>query len=363
MTKPISPAKTSPELLRKSAEEVQRGDRPAFNIADSKNASPRRSAAWRYERAVRLLDSDTLLPHKVLDDRWTKMLYRFLSTHRELQNELADPDMVEFYIQRKFPTLWTAYEIFSNRENNPMKYTLESRILARQEDEDIAKRMPVAAEVVNLYEQMFYRVRDRLDYSDFIATAVIGPVFRVGSDSVTPELIAKYFGYFCGPIVLDYVLQAFSQGHHPKSDTEVVEFVERHAITAIKTQAAIMSTVMLPTKFNFKEVMDGFLQLINIERSTQGGTGDGQANYVTKLVEAIRSGNPIPRGDSAKKLVDKVPTHYASGYVELRAHEKQVAANVGAEAIANIEHLKQIRPPVIEGDLRVVDQSKPKPGS
>lgn len=359
MRRNLQAPKRSGELLTASAMEIQTGKRPVFNLSDAKNANPRRSAAWRYERVTRLLGSESNHPHRTLDDRWTKELWRFMSLYQTLQNDITDPDVQEFHLQRRYPTLSTAFFLFNGREQDPFRYTLEARILARQSDEDIGHKCRVAPEVIALYEYLFYNVRDRLDHSDFIAASVIGPVFRVGLDAINPELVAKYFGYFCGPIVLDYVIQGFSEGFRPTSDAEVVDYLEAQAIKAIKMQAMILTSTMNPSRFDVRSVMEGFLQLINIERNGENGQEGRQVNQLTELIDCLRAQKPIPRGDDAKKLAAKVHGHYAAGYVELRADEKQIAARLGADAVPGIADLRQIKPPTIEGDLRIENPTKP----
>ena len=65
---------------------------------------------------------------------------------------------------------------------------------------------------IDLYEQLFYDVRHRLGYPDWIMATAIGPRLYEGLDPGDHEVIGKLLAYLGGPHVLDAWLESITVG-------------------------------------------------------------------------------------------------------------------------------------------------------
>lgn len=95
-----------------------------------------------------------------------------------------------------------AHRIF--KASGPKRIELEARLLARQNSIEIAQRQRIPIRVVDLYEQVFFNIRDRMDGHDWIVRWAIG--YRPGPRELPLSVAAKWFGYFAGSLVLEEVL-------------------------------------------------------------------------------------------------------------------------------------------------------------
>jgi hypothetical protein len=82
----------------------------------------------------------------------------------------------------------------------------EAHILARRNDDTIAALLHIPARVVEIYEALYFHVRDRLECSDWIASNIIGPGLHRGFAPDESAQLWKAFAYFEGPLVLDRLL-------------------------------------------------------------------------------------------------------------------------------------------------------------
>ena len=64
--------------------------------------------------------------------------------------------------------LFYAYDLHQDNDASDIRFVVEARILARQDDATIAGKIGTLAETIAWYERLFFCVRDRLNVSDFI---------------------------------------------------------------------------------------------------------------------------------------------------------------------------------------------------
>ena len=88
--------------------------------------------------------------------------------------------------------------------------TLEARLLARQTIEETAAACKLPAEIVRLYESLFFCVLDKLDHPLFIIPEAISPRFWSGFRAEDIDILIKFMAYQKGPIYLDYILPYFT---------------------------------------------------------------------------------------------------------------------------------------------------------
>lgn len=86
---------------------------------------------------------------------------------------------------------------------------VEARLLARQDDEDIAARCGLTAAAVRAYHDLFFQVRDVLGAEFYIHNVVLGPQVDAGLSEDDTDILLKLLGYAHGPLMVDLVLRYF----------------------------------------------------------------------------------------------------------------------------------------------------------
>lgn len=206
-----------------------------------------------------------------------------------------------------------------------MRTVVEARILAGQDNEDISVSSHNPPEVISLYHDVFFDVRDRLTAKDWISTQVIGQVFQVGDQRTNQDLLAKYFGYFGGPLILEAVLYGVQAGEFaPTTVDGLAAWIDSNLRFKLKTQAAVLMTVYTPNRFDFMSVIGGYAAIAGLEiREKSVG---GEDNQLTVIMECVREINPISLGDSAK-FTDYSIDVYANKTVAPRVSDRPTLAN------------------------------------
>ena len=93
------------------------------------------------------------------------------------------------------------------------RVAVEARLLAGEPIEAIARRCGVPVETVEVYEQLFFNVTDRLENTSYILFCAIGPATYEGFDLDDPGAVLRWFAYMGGPRVLDFRRQNLGPVH------------------------------------------------------------------------------------------------------------------------------------------------------
>jgi len=86
------------------------------------------------------------------------------------------------------------------------RLTIEARLLAGEPIEAIAGRCDVSVEAVEVYEQLFFNVSDRLANTSYILFHAIGAASYKGFAGDDSGAVLKWFAYMGGSRVLDFLL-------------------------------------------------------------------------------------------------------------------------------------------------------------
>lgn len=302
------------------------GRRP-FDTAYYEKFSIRRLPAWRYDKAQRLV-ADRKPPHPRRDDTAVKQLRKYLLAKEKLRTRFEYEDDLQYELAGRFTNLWAAEEIFIGGQDDRVRYKLEAGILAGLTDSEIQERLPVEAKTVKIYESLFYNVRERLDRRDYIAGTVLADTFMAGLQSRTPELTAKYFAYWGGPLALDLVTDCFTQAiAKPQEPSDLGKWLDEQFRLRIKTSAMIGISSMEPNNFNINTLLEGYTGLLSLAHREAATTGDD--NVINRAIEIFVSNNPVPVGDEADKLAIRPGPEYGRGAVEPRVNELVVLDEAG----------------------------------
>jgi hypothetical protein len=159
---------------------------------------------WRWTRACWLARHCARASER-LDDLATRRTFHYLRCLTRCRDR-RDRDE----IRQDFPDLAAARQI--HRENGNVRLELECRILASQNDEDIAEIMGLPVPVVKVYERVFFNVRPRLHAMDWIVISATGKKFVAETGEADIGVIARQFAYFGGPCMLKMVLPKLFDG-------------------------------------------------------------------------------------------------------------------------------------------------------
>lgn len=280
-----------------------------------------RPPAWRNERARLLIGRKAARLRGVPEDPVVMAAYRFLKYESQLKKrDLNRQDLVRKLASR-FPILACVYEYVSEPKGSIPKAALEASILAGMSDADIGKRLGRPENVIRAYRELFYDITDRLDSIDYIAGFVLAPVFQAGLETLNVELMAKYFGYFGGPAVLQQMFYGMERNTTLASDGEVLGYLESAIHRTVKQQTATMAVVMTPGRFDIRTLFEGYAAIAKIEQDAQRSSQE--QNWIAQLVACLRGMNPIPRSlNDRRKFADDVHKPSEPLPMELRRDEK-----------------------------------------
>jgi hypothetical protein len=133
------------------------------------------------------------------DDGPTRRAKQYISALRRCRGE-ADRGRLE----RKMPDVAGAVAV---HEGEPTaRLAVEARLLAGEPIDAVARRCGVPVEAVEVYEQLFFNVADRLENASYVLFFAIGPATYEGFDLDDPGPVLKSFAYLGGPQVLDFLL-------------------------------------------------------------------------------------------------------------------------------------------------------------
>jgi hypothetical protein len=132
------------------------------------------------------------------------------------------------------------------------RWAVEARLLAGEPIEAIARRCGVPVEAVEVYEQLFFNVTDRLENTSYILFHAIGPATYEGFDLDDSGAVLKWFAYMGGPRVLDFLLSGgdtpcdplSTEGHATPPDEAVRSARLRRMALAAKALPINQSTAM-----------------------------------------------------------------------------------------------------------------------
>ncbi len=164
---------------------------------------PFRMVSWRWERAGSVASGMSSLSRK-RDDDWI----RRAANYRRLAKKSAKRIERHILIERH-PEIHYAHMLYLGRDDEGKQatpYMIEARTLARQNRDAIAQLVAVRPEIVEAYSKLFFDVEERLDATDYIYQAVMGPGINRGSLRMRQfDVIWKLAGYCGGPHMLDAV--------------------------------------------------------------------------------------------------------------------------------------------------------------
>lgn len=268
------------------------------------SANPFRRPDWRCDRAVTMATGKIPRPDRptARDDWYVREYRKFLLRY----NNAPDP-----YARQKLcyvaPGLYWAHEINEKREDGAFRKAalIEARILAREDDAAIAANWAMPPSVVEWYEALFFNVRDRLRAHDWLVDHVLMPAFTTARDGGVAgnghggqyplsepyfDPTMKWFGYFGGRLVLDFIIAGFNRGSTCPSREEVGDWFDGHFSVRLKQRSTSAMQTFEVNRYNVMQLFELHNQLVTIERGTEGNAKfkDQYSTSVRALMDGMK---------------------------------------------------------------------------
>jgi len=191
----------------------------------------------------------------------------------------------------------TAHEIA--QRDNPRRWEIQARLLAKQSDAEIAVRCSLSPDVISYYETFFFNVRPRLRAWVWVCDEVIGPGLQNGFADHEAGPLWMAFAYHGGPLVLDALLDAFHVAWRPGEPATLSVYLRPNVGITPQIQAAVAAAI-LP---RFGPSAEAWLELrLLLWDADEAGDEDRRAllrerarAYLVGCTGAHLAGKPLPR--------------------------------------------------------------------
>lgn len=291
-------------------------------------SSPLRPPQWRHRRALYYLAAG-VQPLETNEDRPTIVQFRFL---RRLRRCGRGRNRWKLMAQQR--NLWLALDIYSDTKAD-LKAILEARLLSGEGSETIATKTGFSAEVVECYELVYFDIRDRLDFSDFIHGQVLG-CDSGSTGSSARGCLLKRIGYCAGPEALDLVLK--TRPPTSSQDIDPVQALNRYIESVLLEKTFASADHADPSsEQSIRTMLQNFARQQDA-RAKHGILSPGQESY-QRNVEALLKG--LPFGLASRDMPEELQS-WADIPAELRADEMWRV--MAGETLENEKELRNVKP-------------------
>jgi len=259
---------------------------------------------WRFERVLRLV-SRVPTPGRTTkrDDPHIKDARSFMlrwNRGEEWRENLLDED----------PGLYYAHSIFTNLHMDPeVKFMLEARLLADQPMEDIADCLKTLPETISWYEKLFFNVSPFLRHHDWIVKHVLLPSsdrfveHNDDDDDAAPvpqgtplvvrphlDMTLKFFAYFGGPILCDFMISGFRRGNIVQNADEISSWLDEQWKVTLQRRSAQSVGVFEVNRYNVMELFATHARIIELQKGME--SGEERRSSFTRHVSTMLSQLP-----------------------------------------------------------------------
>lgn len=295
----------------------------------------KRAPSWRWLRAMEI-DGGGFKATRALDGadgfRWIRRALRFKRRFDSAGNQNA---AIYALVLADRPMFW-AHSIWAD-EKSPVRWAIEARVLAGESDEEIADKLGTKPDVIDVYVNTFFDVREKLRHMDYILTVVLSEAVTRGLQERHYDLLWKMLGYCGGPHVLDATISRFTKMAKPENADQVGTFFQDFAVNTMKYKAALSAMTVSVNTHTQLPLIDSFVKYVEIERTTENAA-KAQSSIVDNIGEMLKS-LTFTVGTKLEATPIKV-LPYDDNPAELKSGELMTAAIGGhIENYADIQNL------------------------
>lgn len=317
---------------------------------------PLRLPNWRHTRVMAICARGKNAKCSSRDDDITKRYKKFYLAQKKLENS----GKAELY--RGDTDIAIASELYWNRSHSNHALLLEARLLAGYDNQRIATFLGTLPSAVHAYEQLFFNVRDRFACTDWIMSSVLfpsiidspqefgeAPFDRGAFASSFYDVTLKYFSYFYGQEMCEFMIHGARRDLRLRSQEDVLQFIEedyKHKLY----RRGVMAVHMLPLNaYNATEILGAFNQVMALRASMDDEEREKSQMHqnIKTFLESVPWSVGTPEGGKHSAL-----SAYQNKAAELRV-EEQLRLGVGEEY--DFSHLDDIDLPEEKGQ-NTVDQ-------
>jgi hypothetical protein len=287
---------------------------------------PFRPVDFRWERARLLREAGKRFGALKKEDDWVKLAFKFQKDFGKCKD-----DFDRYRLMEREPDIYFAYTIRSmDEKKQPMMQEIEARILADEAFDKIADRCGCSPLTIEIYENLFFHVTDRLKNTSYILHQVMGPTIYKGFGEKDYNLLWKLYGYFCGSKVLDALTTTFINPTKPENAEQVNALFVDDTKQVMKMKAAIAARTVGVNQFTQLSILEMYTKFLEIEKEL--GEGGGHDLILENIKEAMTL-LPWSTGSKAEQVTNVFVSHYDNQAAELRSDEiMQISAGQETEA-------------------------------
>tara|TARA_R110002020_G_scaffold16515_11_gene58289 strand:- start:2198 stop:3253 length:1056 start_codon:yes stop_codon:yes gene_type:complete len=288
---------------------------------------------WRFERVLKLVDRVPAGRTTKFDDAYIKQARSFMLRWRKGENAREQ-------LLLENAGLYYAYMVHDNLHTDPeIRFMLEARLLSGQPAEEIADALKTLPQTVTWYERLFFNVRPFLTHHDWIVKHVLLPssdrfVDHAAEDDddvpqpqgtpliVRPHLdmTLKFFSYFGGPILCEFMIGGFRRGMTAHSQDDIPAWLDDQWQLTLQRRSAQASGVFEVNRYNVMELFATHSRIVELQRTAE--SGDERRSLFESHVQAMLTELPWTVGKQAKQLyADSAIGAYEDTAAELNAEE------------------------------------------
>ncbi len=258
-----------------------------------------RQPQWRAERVWRMLEHrpSPLRPRRY-DDHYVRAYRRFLMSF--LAAGGVEPLIAKVVANQ--PHVHAAHMLHYDPDSE-RRQILEAWLLTTEPYFEIAERFAMDEKTVDVYEQVFFNVRDRLECTDWIAKVIIGPRDYLASNSrgvMTQDqrgFLYKLFGYNGGPLVLEALVSGIGPADMPQRAAGVADWLDESLLQLVRTRATAASAILEVNGGNVMRLLKTAMRPKATAGAAQGvaqGPLTFGDEYIKKVAETLDFGVAQP---------------------------------------------------------------------
>lgn len=270
---------------------------------DIRLADPFLLPNWRQERVLHLMSSVPPGRCTRWDDEWILAYRKFFVDYRK--GGTARDDLL-----RASPGLYFAQQIHERRFSVPeMTLMLQARLLTGGDDSELAQKFKTIPETIFWYEKIFFNVRDFLLHTDWIVRSVLLPASdryvattqelaaqRRVQDRLPPAIMSphfdlslKYFSYFGGELICNYMIHGFCERRPITDPEEAADFFDNFFMMQIRKRSAHAVRSFEINKYNVMQLFTTHAQLLEIQRNSKDTESRNTATEIAleSLISAV----------------------------------------------------------------------------
>jgi hypothetical protein len=287
------------------------------DIINPRMYDPHLRPDWRWERVLELTSRQPS-PGRCtrFDDEYIARARSFMLRWKKGENEREK-------LRSEHQGMFYAHQIWDKINQSPeVQFIVEACLLANKTYEAIAKEVFTTPAAIEWYEAIFFNIKPRIQSHGWIFAHVLlpasdryyeqqnaddddddTPVFRTPV-VVRPHLdmTLKFFSYFGGPIVNDYMLTGFKRGMKVDTQDELGGWLDENFMVAIQKRSAQSAHVFEINKYNVMELFATHSRIMEIQKSSE--SQEERHSTIERHIHSMLGEIPWTVGADAREIFE-----------------------------------------------------------